>query len=112
MIKILTYVFISTLLLIGCKTYQVQNFDYPRNIDTASKEIVEQEKKTYSFPDLGVYADNQFDGARLIDLISTNDSSFTARITPENEPINSSPWFAFKLWSNTSKSIYMTLDYG
>ena len=112
MIRVLTTLFICMLLMISCKTYQLQTFDYPRNIDTSTKAIEQQEKKLYAFSELGVYADNRFAGARLNDFNTNNDSSFSAVITPENQPINQSPWYAFKLWSNAPKSIYLTLDYG
>lgn len=31
---------------------------------------------------------------------------------PENEPINSSPWYAFKIWSKTPKKVFLVFNYG
>lgn len=109
--KIISLISFLAISFSGCKVYKSQNFDYPRNIDTSTKEIEVQEKKVYAFTELDVYADNQFEGARLNNFTNTNDTSFTALITPENEPINQSPWYAFKLWSNETKNISITLDY-
>ena len=109
--KLIYSLIVLTILVSSCKTYQLQTFDYPRNIDTSSKDIDVQEKKIYSFSESGVYADNMFEGARMNDFTSTGNSSFTVLITPENAPINSSPWFAFRIWSDDSKQVTITLDY-
>ncbi|MEP5611104.1 MAG: M14 family metallopeptidase, partial [Cyclobacteriaceae bacterium] len=69
-----------------------------------------QEKKTFNQGDL--FVDNQFDGARVNGLSFTNDSTIKILITPENEPINRSPWYAFRAWtSENSKTVSVTIDY-
>ena len=105
---LLSYLFI---LLISYFSYsQATTYDFPNPVDTNTKEIVEQEKKTYS--QNGLFIDNQFDGARINALTFENDSTISIRIDPENEPINKSPWYAFRLWStNGTKKIKVTLDY-
>ena len=54
---------------------------------------------------------NDFQGARLNDVIKKNDSSFIISIFPENEPINPSPFYAFKAWSRSSKNIFIEFNY-
>ena len=59
----------------------------------------------------GIYMSNQFEGARLNGVARTNDTLVTVLITPENSPINMSPWYAFKLWSENPRDIYVKLCY-
>ena len=59
-----------------------------------------------------VIFDTSFDGARLDSLITINENSFEAIIKPAFEPVNKSPWFAFAVSSNNSKTINLTLNYG
>lgn len=59
----------------------------------------------------GVYCANNFAGARLNGAVANNDTLVTALIMPENTPINPSPWYAFKIWSQTKKQIYLKLTY-
>ncbi|MGB0930937.1 MAG: M14 family metallopeptidase, partial [Chitinophagales bacterium] len=104
--------FLLPLLFIGCKTIQkATTYDFPDPIDTTTKPIDFQEKKQYGSAAMGVYADNRFDGARLNNFEQVNDSTFKATILPENEPINRSPWYAFKLWSDAPKNVQLVLDY-
>jgi hypothetical protein len=79
-------------------------------VDTSSKKIKYQNKQTY-ITTSGVSASNQFDGARLNGFTQLNDSTFSVRITPENVPINNSPYYSFKLWSKTPKTTYIQFDY-
>ncbi|MEQ9008454.1 MAG: M14-type cytosolic carboxypeptidase, partial [Ekhidna sp.] len=58
--------------------------------------------------------DNQFDGARFSNLTVLNDSVISITTTPENEPINSSPWYALRLVSALDKSptsLTICIDY-
>jgi len=80
-------------------------------VDTSDKEITFQEKKIFSFDKSGVYFSNDFEGARLNNVIQKNDSSFILRVLPENIPINPSPFYAFKVMSNTTKRINLEFDY-
>ncbi len=92
---------------------QGTNYDPPGSTQTADKPIFLQTKTTYEArTELGsVYASNEFDGARLSDFQHTSDSTFTARILPENTPINASAWYAFKLWSQVRRTITLRLHY-
>lgn len=80
-------------------------------VDTRSKPIEYQVKKIFRFPETGVSADNMFPGARLNDMFMINDSTLQVQILPENHPVNMSPWYAFRIWSETEQTIYLKLCY-
>lgn len=79
-------------------------------IPTESKTIQIQEKKTFDL-DGGVYISNQFEGARLNDAKRINDTLVSITILPENEPINPSPWYAYKIWSSQKVDIWIEFTY-
>lgn len=81
--------------------------------DTTQKNLVKvnlEARRIHSF-DNGVHFSGNFAGARLGTPVKVNDSVFQVSISPENEPINKSPWYAFKLWSHHRKDVYVTLHY-
>lgn len=80
-------------------------------VDTASRPVARQEKREFSFDADQVYFSNQFDGARLTEVVRTAENAYTITITPENAPINMSPWYAFKVRSQNKKDIFVTLEY-
>ena len=98
-----------TITFSGCNSVKKVAFKTP--VDTTTKKINNQLKKTYYINDLDVYASNQFDAARLNGFEKVNDSTVKAFIRPENSPINNSAYYSFKIWSNNSKSIYIQFDY-
>lgn len=81
-----------------------------QKVNTETRPIQYQLKKTF---DLGnkIYCSNNFNGARLNGAVLTHDSLITVLITPENTPINGSPWYAFKLWSETQKNVRLKITY-
>lgn len=93
----------------GCNTIKQVAFNNP--VDTKTKPISIQTKQTYHLDDLGVYASNEFDSARLNDFIKENDSMALVIIRPENEPINNSAYYAFKTWSTIPKTFYFKFQY-
>ncbi len=93
--------FILILLSISC--------DQPQALEKEESKIDIPQKKTFKVGN--VFADNQFDGARLNDFVQINDSTYQAIISPENSPVNRSPWFAFRLWSEMPRDIYLELKY-
>lgn len=108
------YLYFRSFLLIyilfsGCVTTPKILFDDP--VNTKNKRIIIQEKRLFSFEESGIYFSNDFQGARLNDVIKKNDSSFIISILPENEPINPSPFYAFKAWSKSSKNIFLEFNY-
>lgn len=103
---------ILAFLLCACKSSQAltaSRYEYVKPVDTTKRPISNQTKKIYRFK--GLSARNDFPAARLNSMTQDNDSTYTINIWPENFPINPSPWFAFKLWSETEHDIYLKLDY-
>jgi hypothetical protein len=80
-------------------------------VETTSRPIEKQEKKTFAFEDDKVYFSNQFDGARLNKIEKNAENFYTITILPENSPINMSPWYAFQVWSKKKKEITVKLVY-
>lgn len=105
-----------SLLLIGALTgcrkelYSSRLQPFPTYVDTESKPVKFQDKKVFETAG-GVYASNLFNGARLNGFERVNDSTFTVSIEPENMPINPSPWYAFQLWSNSPRKVYVHIHY-
>lgn len=82
-----------------------------REVDTSTRPIERQTKQTFAFEADGVYFSNEFDGARLTRIERAGENNYTIFITPENEPVNMSPWYAFKVWSKRKKEIFVKLIY-
>lgn len=89
----------------------VKEVEFEKPVDTSSKEISFQTKGTYTIEDLKIFASNDFEGARLNGLEKANDSTAIIIINPENEPINRSPYYAFKIWSDNPRPVYLTFQY-
>lgn len=102
------FIFIS-FIIVSCSSVKKVDFETP--VDTTSKPIVYQVRKDYELKDLGIYASNNFDGARLNGFELENDSTAFVIINPENQPINNSPYYAFKTWSSSPKDFYFTFVY-
>lgn len=104
--------FLLIVVLFSCQTtYQAKPHDFPKPVDTTDKPIELQVKKVYTIAEKAVFVDNLFDGARLNDFQHINQDTFQAHISPENKPINSSPYYAFRLWSNQAQKIVVALNY-
>ena len=101
--------FFSLFFLYGCTS--VKSVDFKTPVDTTNKPLTNQVKQIYSLDKSGVYASNQFDGARLNDVVLKNDSTAIVIINPENGPINNSAYYAFNVWSDSPKSFYFTFKY-
>ncbi|MDO7576942.1 MAG: M14 family metallopeptidase [Flavobacteriaceae bacterium] len=80
-------------------------------VDTETKSISYQQKRTFIFAESGVSFSNQFEGARLNAVDQLNDSTYIVFIQPENEPINHSPFYAFNVWSSSAKEITLKFKY-
>ena len=80
-------------------------------VDTSTRPIERQWKGTFRFPDDGVFFSNKFDGARVNKIEKDAEGRYVISILPENEPINMSPWYAFKVWSHRKKDIKVRLIY-
>jgi len=55
--------------------------------------------------------DADFEGARLNDVVCESEGEYRVVIRPENEPINDSAWYAFRITAETSKTITIHLTY-
>lgn len=82
---------------------------YPNSVDTNSREISYQVDTTFVIGN--VSATNEFPSGRLNDFIKKNDTTYLATISAENAPINSSPWYAFQIWTSVPKTVYVELNY-
>jgi len=100
---------LNFLVFFGCKTVRPVSYETP--VDTSTKRIKIQEKKTYNIQEIGVYASNEFDAARLNGFEKENDSTVILIINPENTPINNSAYYAFKTWSDSPKTVYYQFQY-
>ena len=109
--KILLFA-IASLLIWSCKPKESQwKGQAPiKKVSTLTRPIQYQLKKTFDVGN-GIYCSNEFDGARLNGIALTGENEVTVLITPENTPINSSPWYAFKIWSETQQNIQLKITY-
>lgn len=81
-----------------------------KRVSTKTRPIQYQLKKTFDVGN-GIYCSNEFDGARLNGVALTGVDEVSVLITPENTPINTSPWYAFKIWAEDSKNIQLKITY-
>jgi hypothetical protein len=93
----------------SCKTNRVQSSLSIEKTNTATVTV--QKRKDFIFQNGNVGFSNQFSSARLNDVKALNDSTYSIMILPENNPINPSPWYAFKLWSKTKRQVNVELLY-
>ncbi|MCB0689762.1 MAG: hypothetical protein KDC53_24650 [Saprospiraceae bacterium] len=100
---------IGVLVLVRCRSNVASVYDFPKPVDTHSQSIVMQDKRLYKADD--VSADNRFDGARLNNFFQVDDQTFQVDIFPENTPINPSPWYSFKIWSDNPRQLDLILNY-
>lgn len=84
---------------------------FPKDVNTTSRTISFQNKQMFKLSDIGVYASNEFHGARLNAFEKLNDSTVAISINPENEPINNSAYYSFLIWSKDKKEIYLKFEY-
>ncbi|MBS9524549.1 hypothetical protein KIH41_03265 [Litoribacter ruber] len=78
---------------------------------TISRPVQKQWRGEFEFEKMGVTVSNDFPMGSLNGLFQENDSTLVALITAENTPINESPWYAFQIWAEEEKEIYLRLTY-
>lgn len=101
-------------LFLSCKSseeFTCFSYDPPNVTDTQDRKVNTQYRRIIGAGDPTVWISNRFEGARANDFYALNDSTFEIFIEPENAPINNSPWFAFSIWSDTSRSATLRLNY-
>lgn len=77
----------------------------------AEVKAIRQARQTWSFPDDAVAFDNLSSGARLNALERVGPHDYRATISPENQPINISPWYAFRITAARRATITVRLTY-
>ena len=105
--------FLSILILGACAplSYQAQFIEPSPRANTKDHKIEYQKLYKEVYNEQGISFDNQFDAARMNACKRKNDSTFTIEISPENYPINASPWYAFRIISKHKQSVWIELDY-
>ena len=73
----------------------------------ARPPAVREDRRTWDFGD--VHFSNQFPGGRLEGCSQEGDGRYVGVISPENTPINTSPWYAFKVWADGDRLIRISL---
>ncbi|MFD2586241.1 M14 family metallopeptidase [Croceitalea marina] len=109
--KIVILLYLASLTSISAQTTKFQGQPPIKIVPTTSKPIQKQWKANFKFNSGDVVFSNDFEGARLNGVLQENDSTYTALITSENTPVNTSPWYAFKVWAKKRKRINVVMTY-
>ncbi len=107
-------ILLVSLLLVSCKSskeFTGFSYDPPDVTNTTDKEVLLQHRRTIGVDSPKVWINNEFSGARASDFYAVNDSLYEVFVEPENTPINNSPWYAFKIWSDTVQVAKIRLNY-
>ncbi len=67
--------------------------------------------RVFKLADAGVTFDADFDGGRLNDVVREDSGDYRAVIRPENEPVNDSAWYAFRVSATEPQTITIRLTY-
>ncbi len=104
---------VVTIMLLGvaCSGIKLQQQEFSTKVDTSTRPIEYQDKGLFELAELGIYASNNFNGARLNDIVAVEDNKVKVTIEPENTPINPSPYYAFKIWADQLMDIQLELNY-
>lgn len=103
-------------LLTACKNQQPIATGYQGQgksavVSTLTKPVQKQWKGIWSFENDSIFFSNDFESGRLNGITTDGNNHYTALITAENTPVNVSPWYAFKVWSKTPKTITIKMTY-
>lgn len=83
----------------------------PVGATTETKAIRHQPRRIIGTGSPTIWLDNRFAGARAVDFVAVNDTVFRVVIAPENAPINRSPYYAFRIWSDEPRTAWIELSY-
>lgn len=100
---------ISILIYTGCGDGKWEGQGPIQVVPTKTLPIQQQWKGTFDLGE-GIFASNDFEGARMNGAVFSDDT-VRILINPENTPINSSPWYAFKIWADVPQSVTLKLTY-
>lgn len=79
-------------------------------VPTVNRPVQKQWKGIWTMENQ-TYFTNDFDGARLNGVSEDGNDHYTIWITAENTPINVSPWYSFKVWTENPRKITIKLSY-
>ncbi len=102
------------LLLIACEVEAPQGYQGQGPtplVSTTTVPVQRQWKGIWYLEDSTTYFSNAFAGGRLNGVVADGEDHYTVLITAENEPINPSPWYAFKVWAENPRTITIQLTY-
>mgnify|MGYP003646106786 FL=1 len=110
------YIFLLIVALAACKNQEPVAKGYQGQgksavVSTLSKPVQKQWKGIWTFDDEATFFSNDFESGRLNGITSDGNNHYTVLITAENTPVNVSPWYAFKVWSKTPKTITIKMTY-
>ena len=91
--------------------FSASKYDFPDPVDTKTRDIAYQDRKIFEDEEGGVYVRNDFPAGRVNDFQRLSHNLYELSIKPENQPINMSPWYAFKIWSKEKKRIWVQFTY-
>lgn len=80
-------------------------------VSTVSKPVEKQWKGIWTLEDSTTFFSNDFAGARLNGVVNDSVDTYTILISAENSPINPSPWYGFKVWSDRPREIQINFTY-
>ncbi|REL27294.1 hypothetical protein DXX93_12460 [Thalassotalea euphylliae] len=83
---------------------------YAQKLDQPQKQT-QQQRDVYSFAQDGLYFSNQAKGTRLNKVTRLAQDHYQMTISSAFVPTNTSSFFAFQLWSLTSKKVKLSLKY-
>lgn len=106
-------VFIGIAIMSCAKKPVFSGFDYdPENVtDTKNRKVVENERRSFEFERHQIRFSTDFLGARATEVALRSGGAFWVDIKPEIQPINNSPWYAFRIDSDISQEIELVLRY-
>lgn len=73
-------------------------------------EVVPAPRKTWTFAEDAVAFDSEFEAARLSDCTREGELRYRLVTSPENRPINQSPWFAFRIRAAQQRTLTIRLN--
>ena len=80
------------------------------SLATAGDRAAEN-RRVFEFAASGVTFDTDFEGARLNEIVQGTDGEYRVVIRPENEPINDSAWYAFRVSAQMPQTVTIHLNY-
>lgn len=111
--KYILYSTVIFLFISSCTGTGFTGFSYdPEGVeDTSDRETFPQYYRTIGFSADGVWFSNEFNGSRMNDVYRIGEHHYRVVIDPENKPINNSPWYGFRVWSDQPAEITVELEY-